>query len=230
MRVCFPITMSFSQSLVRIIVLVHIHIFEAAVELAPKRSKYPLLDLSYHNNLIRGLPSAEKRGRPDILHRCLLILQDSILNHLGKLKVSFSTYSDPGTSYVVDPSMRPPRSYTRFMGLMAELLRTGEIKSSLIRSISTKDLLDDDVHTSLLSKSGEKIGLKGFFSKITTRKPQRFLIGGFQKGSWERPLPHDDVLSLSDYTLSSSQVAGIVATLSALKLENQENLKQNEGR
>ena len=222
MRVCFPITISFSKESVRFIVLIHIHIFEAAVELAPKRSKYPLLDLSYHNNLIRGAPSAGKRGRPDILHRCLLILQDSILNHLGKLKVSFSTYSDPETSYIVDPSMRPPRSYTRFMGLIAELLRTGEIKSSLIRSTSTKELLNDDVHTSLLSKSGEKIGLKGFFSRISITQPQRFLIGGFQKGSWEKPLPHDEVLSLSDYTLSSSQVAGIVATLSALKLEGED--------
>ena len=84
---------------------------EAALELVPReilrhpsvkrnakrRKKLPektLLDRSLHHYAMDRLSNAEKRGRPDILHFCLLLTMGSPLNRMGKLRVSINTLND----------------------------------------------------------------------------------------------------------------------------------------
>ena len=76
---------------------------EAALEVVPRKiSRHPsvtrnakrdgknpervLLDRSLHHRAMLDLPEGEKRGRPDILHFCLLEALGSPLNKAGKLK------------------------------------------------------------------------------------------------------------------------------------------------
>ena len=201
--------------------MISVHIFEAAIQLSNDKNS-PLLDVSKHRFKLKKMKNPEKRGRPDILHRSLITLLDSPLNKVGKLRVSFSTVSEPDVSYVIDPSIRIPRSYNRFAGLFAELLKHGRIKSGLVRKISTIDLIQGKT-VYLLSSKGRKIGFRGLLDKIKLDDEQLFLIGGFQKGEWEKPLSFDEKISIYEETLSASQVCAIIATLAYLKYEMTKN-------
>ena len=67
-------------------------------------------------------------ARPDIVHQCLLALFDSELASLQQLQVYISTVK--GKTIEVSPSLRPPRTFHRFKGLMESLLRDGKVVAS----------------------------------------------------------------------------------------------------
>jgi len=90
-----------------------------------KRAGRTLLDSSYHHHAMRGLEGADRRGRPDIVHQALLLAQDTPLNRRGRLRLLVHTRED--IVIHVDPEMRPPRNYERFVGLVEQLLREGEV-------------------------------------------------------------------------------------------------------
>lgn len=68
--------------------------------------------------------------RPDIVHQCLLALFDSDLAYQHRLRVYISLFVRQGKVIEVSPALRPPRTYTRFRGLMAALLRDGRVCST----------------------------------------------------------------------------------------------------
>ncbi|NOZ89360.1 MAG: 16S rRNA methyltransferase [Crenarchaeota archaeon] len=80
-----------------------------------------LLDKTLHYHAMAALPQKWKRGRPDIVHTTLLLLQDSLLNQAGLLEVYIHVYD--GRVFHVKPETRLPKHYERFRGLMAQLLR-----------------------------------------------------------------------------------------------------------
>lgn len=84
-----------------------------------------LLDKTLHYKAMEALPQKWKRGRPDIVHTTLLILQDSILNQKGFLRVYIHVYD--GRVFMVRPETRIPKHYERFRGLMAQLLKYGKV-------------------------------------------------------------------------------------------------------
>lgn len=90
-----------------------------------KRASRTLLDSSYHHHAMRGLEGADRRGRPDIVHQSLLLAQDAPLNRQGRLRLLVHTRDD--IVIHVDPEMRPPRNYERFVGLVEQLLREGKV-------------------------------------------------------------------------------------------------------
>jgi rRNA small subunit pseudouridine methyltransferase Nep1 len=90
-----------------------------------RRAGRMLLDSSYHHSAMRALEGGERRGRPDIVHQALLLAQDAPLNRRGLLRTFVHTRGD--LVIAVDPTMRPPRNYDRFVGLVEQLLREGEV-------------------------------------------------------------------------------------------------------
>jgi len=84
-----------------------------------------LLDKTLHYHAMEALPERWKRGRPDIVHVTLLLLQDSLLNQERRLQVYIHVYD--GRVYAVAPETRIPRHYERFRGLMAQLLRENRV-------------------------------------------------------------------------------------------------------
>jgi len=85
---------------------------------AKRRGKNPaciLLDDSKHHLAMRSLQFREKRGRPDIIHQCLLLLLDSPLN----FEVYVHTIN--GEIIWINRKTRLPRNYNRFVGLMEKL-------------------------------------------------------------------------------------------------------------
>jgi rRNA small subunit pseudouridine methyltransferase Nep1 len=79
-------------------------------------------------DMCRKYKKDPKEHRPDILHQELLALIDSPLNKAGYLQVYIKTHK--GILIEVHPSMRVPRTYKRFAGLMVQLLHKLKIKAA----------------------------------------------------------------------------------------------------
>jgi len=90
-----------------------------------KRPDRVLLDRSLHHHAMGGLAEGEKRGRPDIIHFCLLEALGSPLNRLGKLKTAVYTLN--GAVITVAPELRLPRDCYRFRNLIEQLLIEGKV-------------------------------------------------------------------------------------------------------
>jgi len=93
-----------------------------------RKGMYELLNCDDHRDLCkRKLKKDPKAYRPDILHQELLALLDSPLNKSGNLKVYIATTKK--VLIDVHPSIRIPRTYKRFAGLMVQLLHKMKIKA-----------------------------------------------------------------------------------------------------
>lgn len=120
--------------------MLHVILAGAEVELAPeeiaghpavrttakeqnRKGTEVLLDQNVHAAAIRQLPDGERRGRPDILHYCLLVLLESPLNKMGQLKVLVHTRH--GELVNIRADTRLPRGEARFQGLLSKVLRDG---------------------------------------------------------------------------------------------------------
>jgi len=182
---------------------------EAALELVPrelwghpsvyksarKRGKSPgqvLLDRSLHHQAMQRLPKAEKRGRPDIVHFCLLEALDSPLNREGMLEVYVHTIGD----YViwVNPQTRLPRNYNRFVGLMEQLFEVGKVPpnsskplmvikpmtlEALVRKLSPGKVV-------LLSETGETKRIRSIAEEVAKNMDRTMvIIGAFPHGDFE---------------------------------------------
>ncbi len=133
----------------------------AIVKDAKRRKKRPseiILDDSKHHSAMKNLDRREKRGRPDIIHQCLLLALDSP----HKFDVYVHTLND--IIIWINRITRLPRNYNRFIGLMEDLfkrkvIKAGDTKLMEIKEMSLKDVLIDlDVY--VMSERGENRDVK----------------------------------------------------------------------
>ncbi|KAK7087051.1 18S rRNA pseudouridine methyltransferase [Halocaridina rubra] len=89
---------------------------------------YELLNCDDHMGLMKKYNKDPANYRPDILHQCLLMLQDSPLNQAGKLQVYVRT--EKNVLIEVNPQCRIPRTFKRFAGLMVQLLHKLSVRAS----------------------------------------------------------------------------------------------------
>src|SRR3989454_2141983 len=120
----------------------------AIVRWAERKKKDPrqlILDQSYHHSAILRLgKSGIGRGRPDIVHFCLLLALGSPLNLDNQLSCFVHTRDDQVIT--IDPRTRLPRSTDRFTALIEQLYQSSMVPSSgpplmKLRRESLKDLL-----------------------------------------------------------------------------------------
>ncbi|MCP4762410.1 MAG: 16S rRNA methyltransferase, partial [archaeon] len=93
--------------------------------LSSKNYSSQLLDNALHHSAMKDLKDFEKRGRPDILHACILNALGSPLNKSGKLNLYIHTTNDK--IFKFNPEIRIARNFNRFKGLVAKLLMESEI-------------------------------------------------------------------------------------------------------
>jgi len=154
---------------------------------------------------MKNLKYREKRGRPDIIHACLLNALGSPLNKNGKLKLFIHTINNK--IFEFNPKIRIARNFNRFKGLMAKLLIDGSIEtenSILIAPFegNLKELISkfENSELYLLSSKGKLIdNYKELFVEDLA-KNYITIIGGFQKSSFSI-----DITSLSENVISISQ-------------------------
>ena len=193
---------------------------EAALELVPseilrhpsvrrnakRRGKKPeetLLDRSLHHYAMTDLPGQEKRGRPDILHVCLLEAMGSPLNRTGNLRIWVSTQQ--GYVVEIDPSTRPPRDYNRFNSLMEQLFLDGSSPPDAekpllrLRKLSLMGLIDELEPSKVvaLTSHGSPSSFTAAAEGICGSRCPAVFVGAYPSGPLEA-----ETLALADETLS----------------------------
>jgi rRNA small subunit pseudouridine methyltransferase Nep1 len=182
---------------------------------ARRRGRKPtelILDSGLHHRAMRGLPGKERRGRPDIVHLCLLLALDSPLNLEGLLRTYVHTRED--WVITVNPSTNLPRAYHRFQGLMEQLFMTGEVpperpllrmeKSSLMKLIKRIG----PRKTIALSENGERKRLEELFEGVSMRDEVCIIVGGFPHGDFLSDVKElaDEIVSIYDKPLTAPAV------------------------
>ena len=147
-----------------------------------------LLDKTYHYHAMASLPRKWKRGRPDIVHFTLLLLQDSLLNQQGLLEVYIHVID--GRVFHVKPETILPKHYDRFKGLMAQLLIHNRVPprgNALIYKVadSLSEFIEDLGGLILLWERGENTTIGHVVSEaLETATP--IGIGMFPRGDFEK--------------------------------------------
>ena len=169
-----------------------------------------LLDATYHHHAMRKLPDWKKRGRPDIIHRCLLFALDSWANQQGLLDIYIHTRNDE--IIYVNPVVRLPKHYQRFLGLFEQLFEKGVVSSKsetflLLKKQSLDSLLQTLAKDSfLLSEQGRSTRLIPFFRNHIP-KPLVVGIGAFPHGEFETAhTVFSECLSIDSLSFSASTV------------------------
>ncbi|KXB05159.1 hypothetical protein AKJ49_01370 [candidate division MSBL1 archaeon SCGC-AAA382A03] len=153
-----------------------------------------ILDSNYYHKPMRKLEDSNRRGRPDIVHVCILAALDSPLNREGCLNMYIHTRNDEVIN--IDSETRIPRSYNRFIGLMEQLFLVGGVPpdNPLMKLERGKNLTDlvDEINadkTITFTQEGRKIGRDELFDGLGLDNDICVVIGDF---------PHGDFLSNVD--------------------------------
>ncbi|KAJ9110680.1 hypothetical protein QFC19_001509 [Naganishia cerealis] len=93
-----------------------------------RESRDTLLNCDDHQGFLAKEKIDIADARPDITHQCLLTLLDSPLNKAGRLQVYVQTAK--GVLIEINPTVRIPRTFKRFSGLMVQLLQTHAIRGN----------------------------------------------------------------------------------------------------
>jgi rRNA small subunit pseudouridine methyltransferase Nep1 len=208
---------------------------DAAVEFVPKGvrrrmkggtqkggrgSKTPLLDVAEHGYAMKGLVDQQRRGRPDILHQCLLNALETPLAKTSNLNVFF--HLPNGSVYGVAADTRVPRNYNRFVGVLAKLLEDGHVPADppyhiakIVDSLPEFLTLHAYSRIVLFSRTGTLQPLPEYFA-ATGEASVLCIIGAFQAGFFQdttlqacEEYPHD-IVSISAYALSAGSVGARV--------------------
>ena len=173
-----------------------------------KRPSEILLDNSWHFGAMKGLKNEIKRGRPDLVHFCLLEACTIPLYYEDEVSVYIHTLDDK--VIIVEPGVHLPKSYHRFAGLMEKLFAERIIKSDgqkllEIKNMTFSDLIDKIKPDNVIGLSSE--GMKStYHDAAATCTPESCLVvGAFPKGDFSDPVMKkiDSLLSVDTSSLEA---------------------------
>lgn len=177
-------------------------IAESALELVPKEiqnhpsvslhsqklEKNPselLLDNSWHFAAMKGIKNEHKRGRPDIIHLCLLEACTIPLYFENKIRVFVHTIDDK--VILIGKNVRIPKSYHRFEGLIEKLYKEKTIENNGKNLLELKQMSFSKLLDYIKPKKTIGFSIEGKFDSFQTIASKLdndtcIIIGGFQKG------------------------------------------------
>ena len=200
--------------------MVFLIIAESALELVPKNlqnhisvtshaqklKKDPseiLLDNSWHFSAMKGIRDEIKRGRPDLVHFCILEATTIPLYKQNKIKIFVHTNENKVIYF--GNNVNIPKSYHRFEGLIEKLFMEKSIEADgkVLLKLEDKsfcELIDDLKPSKIIgfSTKGKKKSLEKIASETTL--DSCFVIGGFQKGHFSDEIQNrmDDLVSIGN--------------------------------
>ncbi|MHA1638252.1 MAG: 16S rRNA methyltransferase [Candidatus Thorarchaeota archaeon] len=196
--------------------MLHIILLNCALELVPrelaskkevqrhankrgKKSRELLLDQTHHGRAMTKMQDGLRRGRPDIVFHSLMSLLETPLCKAGLLTVHLHLQDE--SIIEVNPEVRLPRHYDRFVGLMEQLLLNGRVPPTgtplmqiieksldvLIGSLTTHS----DSLTVLTVEGGNKTTIDALGSTFPkdTSTPVVVGIGAFPHGVFPTTIP-----------------------------------------
>jgi rRNA small subunit pseudouridine methyltransferase Nep1 len=165
-------------------------------EYAKRRQKSPgevLLDRSFHNAAMQRLARThyklpvERMGRPDIVHSTLLQVLETPLNWEGHLRTLVHTQGDQVIS--IDPKVRLPKNYVRFVGLIEQLFAEGQVPRKgepllKLQKMPLHQLLSQLAPSKVLGLTtlGKPKLLREVAQYASEFKDPMILVGGFPRG------------------------------------------------
>ncbi|MHA1185787.1 MAG: 16S rRNA methyltransferase [Candidatus Heimdallarchaeota archaeon] len=189
--------------------IIHLGAIKKHAEKKGKKASTIILDSSYHYKAMQKLPDHMKRGRPDILHLCLLSILNSPLVKMNPLDVEILVHTYNKEIIRVNPVTRLPKHYLRFIGLMEKLFQDKIIKS---KNESLMEIFNNDPLEKYLSdyKSDSRLlfTVKGKQTKIekliekNNKNDIVFIVGGFSHGSYS-----PEIEALSNKKISISELS-----------------------
>ncbi|MFQ6053451.1 MAG: 16S rRNA methyltransferase [Candidatus Bathyarchaeia archaeon] len=158
-----------------------------------------LLDRSLHHAAMRGLPNGQKRGRPDIVHICLLEALGAPLNREGELRVWVHTVG--GYAIEVEPEVRLPRDCRRFNSLMGQLFAEGRVPPRGEKPLLTLHRMDlaglmervKASRTVALTSHGRPTTLEEVCRSLSEEGHPAVFVGAYPSGPME-----EETLALAD--------------------------------
>ncbi|KAL9126609.1 MAG: hypothetical protein Q9217_004366 [Psora testacea] len=176
--------------------------------------KYSLLNSDEHIGVMRKMNRDISEARPDITHQCLLTLLDSPVNKAGRLQIYIHTAK--GVLIEVNPTVRIPRTFKRFAGLMVQLLHKLSIRSlnsqeKLLKVIKNPitDHLPPNCRKVTLSFDADVVRVKDYISDLGPKQSICVFVGAMAKGKDDfADAFKDDAISISNFSLSASVACG----------------------
>jgi len=183
-----------------------------------KRPTDILLDRTLHHFAITSsnLEQGQKRARPDILHIILLTILATPLFKYNQLKVFIHTINNQVIK--VGDNVRIPKSYSRFEGLMLDLIKNRKIISKdgvLLLELNDnlnfprllKDYIEPDI-TIGLSIEGNFNNFESISNELYRYKNPCIVIGGFAKGHFSKDIESclEKKYSISNFSLEAHVV------------------------
>ncbi|KAL2356221.1 Alpha/beta knot methyltransferase [Cryomyces antarcticus] len=177
---------------------------------AGREEKFSLLNSDEHIGVMRKMNRDISDARPDITHQCLLTLLDSPVNKAGKLQIYIHTAK--GVLIEVSPTVRIPRTFKRFAGLMVQLLHRLSIRSTtsqekLLKVIKNPitDHLPLNCRKVTLSFDAPVVRVRDYIQDLGPKESVCVFIGAMAKGNDDFADAYkDDAISISNYSLSAS--------------------------
>lgn len=190
--------------------MLHVILLESAIEFVPtsltsikqiqkhagRRGKKPnqiLLDQTHHGQAMTRLESSERRGRPDITYLCLMTLLETPLCKQGLLTIHI--HLQDGRVIEVNPTVRLPRNYDRFVGLLEQLLLEGKVppqgdtllritKTPLEAIVTRLTTADSQAISILCIEGGTKTTISDLSEKLPadSKVPVILGVGAFPHG------------------------------------------------
>ncbi|KAH8751215.1 nucleolar essential protein 1 [Hyaloscypha finlandica] len=175
-----------------------------------REEKYSLLNSDEHIGVMRKMNRDISDARPDITHQCLLTLLDSPINKAGKLQIYIHTAK--GVLIEVSPTVRIPRTFKRFAGLMVQLLHRLSIRSvnsqeKLLKVIPNpiSDHLPPNCRKITLSFDAPLVRVREYVEKLNERESICVFVGAMAKGTDNFADEYvDEKIAISNYSLSAS--------------------------
>jgi rRNA small subunit pseudouridine methyltransferase Nep1 len=176
-----------------------------------KDAKYHLLTSDEHSSILKKHKKDPNEYRPDITHQCLLTLLDSPLNRSGHLQIFIHTQRN--VLIEINPKTRIPRTFSRFAGLMVQLLHKLSVKSTgggekllnVIKNPITDHLPTKCQRIGMSGDAKETVRLCDWIKQLPKDEPVVFWVGAISHG--EDKFEHaEKLISVSQYPLSASVV------------------------
>ena len=176
-----------------------------------KRPSEILLDNSWHFAAMKGISDEIKRGRPDLVHFCILEATTIPLYTKNKIKIYIHTIDDK--IIYVGENVHIPKSYHRFEGLIEKLFLEKTIESNgnvllELKEKSFSELIDEIKPSKVigLSSKGEKHSFENNISELPDNCC--LIVGGFQKGHFSDAIQSkiNQMISIDDSSLEAHVV------------------------
>ncbi|MEM2159681.1 MAG: ribosome biogenesis protein [Candidatus Nitrosotenuis sp.] len=152
-----------------------------------KRPSEVLLDNSWHFGAMKGIKNEIKRGRPDLVHFCMLEACTIPLYQEDEISIYVHTIND--LVIKVGEQVRFPKSYHRFQGIMEQLFANRMIKSDdqklfELKEMSFSELIDEIEPDQVIGLSSE--GKRSSYESVAKMCTDKtcLVIGGFPKGEF----------------------------------------------